>query len=70
MPSVPEYNFKPIRPVYAARWSSEPATLKQKSLILALCKERKLPIPEVRQLTKADAATMLDSLLEKADESA
>jgi hypothetical protein len=64
MPLVPEFNHKPLKPIYVPRRANERASWKQRSLILTLYKRRKLPPPDVNKLTRADAAGIISSMLD------
>lgn len=64
MPLVPEFNHKPLRPIYVPTSGNEPATLKQKSFIMTLYRRRELPVPDLKQLTKGQASVIISNMLD------
>jgi hypothetical protein len=61
MPKVPDYNNKPLKPTFRVN-ASDKATMKQKHYIMTLCERRKLPVPDLKTLTKLEAQTMLQNM--------
>lgn len=68
MPQVPEWNLPKIKPIYNPLDVGAPATLKQKSLIDTLCRRRKIEVPDMKSLTKGQAAAIISGMLEKVDD--
>lgn len=64
MPKIPEYNHKPLKPIYNSTNPNEPASLKQKSLLDTLYRRRKIDIPDMSKLTKGKAAELISSMLD------
>lgn len=63
MPKVPQYNHKPLKSLYYPNNPDEPASFRQKDLIIVLYQRRKLPVPDVKQITKGEATKLIDNLL-------
>lgn len=68
MPEVPEWNLPKIKPIYNPTDVSAPATLKQRSLIDTLCRRRKIELPDMKSLTKGQAAAVISRVLESVDD--
>lgn len=64
MPAVPQFNHKPIKPLFNPTDLKAPASLKQRSLIDTLCRRRKLEPPDMTKLTKGQAAELISRMLE------
>lgn len=61
MPNVPQYNSKPLKTLYNA--SPGLVSMKQKNLILTLCEQRKLPIPDFMIMSKQEASQLISNMM-------
>lgn len=65
MTSVPQYNNKPLKPIYNPVNVTALASLKQRSLIDTLCRRRKVTPPNMTRMTKGQAAELISRMLDR-----
>lgn len=54
MPKVPEYNLKPLKPIYNPRNPYKPVSYKQKNLIITMCEQRGIKVPNLNRRLSLD----------------
>lgn len=64
MPKVPEFNKKPLRLNYHLNNPEQMASYKQKNYIATLCERRKIPTPDMKGMTKEEAAHLISSMVD------
>lgn len=63
MPTVPEFNKQPLKIIYNPANVDAPVSMKQKNYIITLHQRRKLPQPDLSNMTMGEAAQLISRML-------